>query len=49
MKQVCALSSVLFILTIDPIITAIQRARESIHNLNYADDQAAIQDNAEDL
>lgn len=43
-KQGCALSAILFILTIDPVLKAIQRARVDIHNLTYADDQLIIED-----
>lgn len=43
-KQGCALSAILFILTIDQVLKAIQRARADIHNLTYADDQLIIED-----
>lgn len=48
-KQGCALSSILFIITIDPILRAIQRGRDGLHNLSYANDEAVIEDNEEDL
>lgn len=48
-KQGCALSSILFIIAIDPILKAIQRGREDIHNLSYADDEVVIENCKEDL
>lgn len=48
-KQGCALSSVLFLLAIDPIVQAIQRHREECHALTYADDMGVVEDNLNDM
>lgn len=48
-KRGCALSSILFILTVDVIIKAIQRARKTLHSLMYADDEVVIEDSPADL
>lgn len=48
-KQGCALTSILFILAIDPIFKAIQRNHEGIHNLFYADDEVVVEDSKDDL
>lgn len=48
-KQGCALSSLLFMLVIDPLLKRLQRNRDSIHTLSYADDMGTIEDNLQDL
>lgn len=48
-EQGCALSSILFLLAIDPIIKKIQRGRSECHALTYADDMGIIEDTIEAL
>lgn len=48
-KQGCALSSLLLLLAIDPLLKRLQRNRDSIHTLSYADDMGIIEDNLQDL
>lgn len=43
------MSSILFIIAIDPILKAIQRGQSGIHNLLYADDEVIIEDSVDDL
>lgn len=48
-KQGCALSAILFLLAIDPIITMILRGRDGCHILSYADDMGVIEDTKEEM
>lgn len=48
-KQGCALSSILFLLAIDPIVKRVQRNRDATYTLVYADDMGVIEDKIEEI
>lgn len=48
-KQGCPLSGPVFNLVINPIFLAIQKGRDQLHGLGYADDTAVIENTISEL